>query len=878
MKKRKLLLGGLVFLFLVSFILGVPVDVIPLSGTCTPVENSPCSNSYDNNIGTFWSTAATNPSSVFPQRVSYDLGEVKCLTGVKIYVGAEWDGGTPIIIEGSNDLITWHYIDTMEGSANNWAQDSFSDVNYRYLRISFTGITGTNKKWNTIYEFRAIVNDERCIIPDCYDNSQNPIPICTCNDLQKMNNHLNNDNVVFQLQNDIDCSMTTDWNPLCDGIAPYCGFKAIGGSTDAVNPFMGELDGNGKIIKNLFSQHYTRFSNGLFGFTQGAYIHDLGLENAVIGARVRDIGALIGYSNNSIIEKCFTTGRISFNTDYSVCGGGFIGSGLNTTIKNSYSRVQVGEAGSQTYPNQYVGGFAGCLTGYSILLNSYSANVFTGINPSNYHGGFFGLGQSSTNSYTKSFWDSVLANPVSYDEGYLYQDVPNIYKNQTGDLYKQNTFSGWDFVNTWWIQESVNYPQLWFQVCTPDCSSRECGVGNPGCGDNSECGTCTNQHGTTSCTVDGICNPVCSINWADCDLNRVNGCETDLNNDNNNCGACGNICSPAESCMNGVCTSPGNVYWADMNMHAITEADIGDTVLMVYEDTRAGHKFDIKEKDILVSDDIRVGNNSITGSVVGSTTIAKWTITDEDVANAGSEATMNFYFRVDGQESGELAVLENSMDNSPPVISIAAPQMDDKFKAGNVIGFEIVVSDEDDDLAVSWNFGDSVETYQNCLTGTDCNATHVYSNSGTKIISAEAKEMTRQKKARDETRIFVYENGVNIFPLISQPPVGTIITGTRNVDFDASQSYVAQCSSFCPASLPYGIVDCYKVSTLECYDLNNVQGIPGDYNLFFNWTFSEGDNLYGNWKDNYDSAVVFDRTFISPIRHWAKLNLGYEKV
>jgi hypothetical protein len=61
-------------------------------------------------------------------------------------------------------------------------------------------------------------------------------------------------------------------------------------------------------------------------------------------------------------------------------------------------------------------------------------------------------------------------------------------------------------------------------------------------------------HGKPVCTS-GICDYRCSPNWADCDKNIDNGCETDLRRDPYNCGACGIRCDGVEgqACIDGQC-------------------------------------------------------------------------------------------------------------------------------------------------------------------------------------------------------------------------------------------------------------------------------------------------------------------------------------
>jgi hypothetical protein len=94
-------------------------------------------------------------------------------------------------------------------------------------------------------------------------------------------------------------------------------------------------------------------------------------------------------------------------------------------------------------------------------------------------------------------------------------------------------------------------------ICTPSCMPGKSGdcdnLAQNGCETNlmtdpaacGSCGTsCTNAHGSTNC-VSGACTPVCATDYADCDGNPVNGCETDIATDAANCGGCGMTCDTA---------------------------------------------------------------------------------------------------------------------------------------------------------------------------------------------------------------------------------------------------------------------------------------------------------------------------------------------
>lgn len=88
------------------------------------------------------------------------------------------------------------------------------------------------------------------------------------------------------------------------------------------------------------------------------------------------------------------------------------------------------------------------------------------------------------------------------------------------------------------------------------------------------CGeTCTNAHGTTSCSASG-CRPACALGYGDCDGKPENGCETSLLT-NGDCGACGVACNKAHgsaSCATGTCEIASCVDgWDDCDNEAATK-------------------------------------------------------------------------------------------------------------------------------------------------------------------------------------------------------------------------------------------------------------------------------------------------------------------
>ena len=110
-----------------------------------------------------------------------------------------------------------------------------------------------------------------------------------------------------------------------------------------------------------------------------------------------------------------------------------------------------------------------------------------------------------------------------------------------------------------------------------DCNNRA----NDGCetslkDSTDNCGACgakcTNDHGTTTCATGSAgtkCSPSCGAGFADCNGNPADGCEVATTTEVNNCGACGKVCALAHAtaaCTNSICTiATCQTDWADCN-------------------------------------------------------------------------------------------------------------------------------------------------------------------------------------------------------------------------------------------------------------------------------------------------------------------------
>jgi hypothetical protein len=81
--------------------------------------------------------------------------------------------------------------------------------------------------------------------------------------------------------------------------------------------------------------------------------------------------------------------------------------------------------------------------------------------------------------------------------------------------------------------------------------------------DKLNCGACGNvcapvANAASICTS-STCTFICNVSFRDCNLNQLDGCETNIFTDANNCGGCGLVCSPGTSCQMGSCTAPARI-------------------------------------------------------------------------------------------------------------------------------------------------------------------------------------------------------------------------------------------------------------------------------------------------------------------------------
>ena len=292
----------------------------------------------------------------------------------------------------------------------------------------------------------------------------------------------------FELDNNINAAVTANWNS-------GAGFSPIGIDTIA---FTGKFEGNGFAIDSLYINRPETDYVGLFRWTDGADISNVGITNCrIIGKNY--VGGLVGDNNNSTVSNCYSTGNIS-STGEDV--GGLIGRNFSSTVSNCYSSSSVsgnrfigglvgannGSTLSICYSISNVNGIAnvGGLVGWnyaSTVINSYSTGKVTSsicvgglvgrnssstvsncystgaISGSDNVGGLIGedkaYGNNATSVVSNSFWDKQTSG--------IDTSAGGVGKT-TAEMKIKNTYTdaGWNFDLVWSIDSSMNngYPYI----------------------------------------------------------------------------------------------------------------------------------------------------------------------------------------------------------------------------------------------------------------------------------------------------------------------------------------------------------------------------------------------------------------------------------
>ena len=267
--------------------------------------------------------------------------------------------------------------------------------------------------------------------------------------------------------------------------------------------FKGNYDGQNHTISNLYINRINDNYNGLFGFTEGSQISNIGIINANFTTK-NISGGLVGKNKNSNIVSCFSTGSISGGGSI----GGLVGNNENSTISKCYSQVSVaginavgGFVGSNDGSGSTIskcfstgnvsatlflaGGFVGIVDNSSKINNCYSiGNVSRLSGGYEEFGGFGGYLQSGLINKCYSTGEVIYSggtNPtnkgflgVLYDINYAsdnYFDTESSKQTSsqgatgktTNQMKAKSTFQNWDFNTPDWkiaTGQYKSYPYL----------------------------------------------------------------------------------------------------------------------------------------------------------------------------------------------------------------------------------------------------------------------------------------------------------------------------------------------------------------------------------------------------------------------------------
>ena len=236
---------------------------------------------------------------------------------------------------------------------------------------------------------------------------------------------------------------------------------------------------------------------GICGYTNG-YTNDSSsstIKGSYAVAYVRgtgeNTGGLIGYSQ-SPVEDCYFSGRV-IGQKYT---GGLIGYRKYGSVKKCYSQGSI-------IGTSYVGGLCGYIGGSSVIqsnviiassIKATEGNVGR-LYGYNYTSG--NIGSLGTSAENKSYNRAIVIN-----QG-VAQDVSDGLKNGTGvsatTLKLKATYvaMGWNFTDTWAIQETECYPYFKRQTAPPVITSQVVS------GTTTVSGKCVDG-GTITLDVDGV--------------------------------------------------------------------------------------------------------------------------------------------------------------------------------------------------------------------------------------------------------------------------------------------------------------------------------------------------------------------------------------
>jgi hypothetical protein len=203
---------------------------------------------------------------------------------------------------------------------------------------------------NLVLEFAFDINNRGQIVAQAYDTltkerhgvlltqihlngdgtAGNPYLITNKADLLALAADTGNYDKCFILTADIDLAGTTFTQ------AVIAADTDVATSDFQGTTFNGIFDGNGHTISNLTITDTDQDYVGLFGYTYGATIQNLGVDAVNLSTKGIYAGGLVGYKSGGTVSNCYSTGSV---TSYYTAGG-LVGL-CNGAISNCYSKSSV---------------------------------------------------------------------------------------------------------------------------------------------------------------------------------------------------------------------------------------------------------------------------------------------------------------------------------------------------------------------------------------------------------------------------------------------------------------------------------------------------------------------------------------------------------
>lgn len=240
-----------------------------------------------------------------------------------------------------------------------------------------------------------------------------------------LNNVRNNLTAHYKLASNIDMSGWGNFTPI--------------GKQPTGERFEGIFDGNGKIIANL-TINSTDNDTGLFGFTYGATIKNLGIENANVNGGTYYCGILAGRTYYTLVNQVYITGYVSVQTGYI---GSFVGYASYSDFQNNHTSATVECLNNaSSHYAAYTGGFAGFDSG-----GVYKFNYSIGQVKTHYNNGSGFMGKYNTSNVTNvqvCYWDVETSGNATSSKGagLTTKEMQTPYTFRFYDQYIWNKIDG----------------------------------------------------------------------------------------------------------------------------------------------------------------------------------------------------------------------------------------------------------------------------------------------------------------------------------------------------------------------------------------------------------------------------------------------------